>query len=144
MDEFAPTTALDTRTGVGLEPVRRAEVLGAMAGRRRFWSLDQKLAIVAEAERCDNLTALARRYEIRTSLLYTWRREFRYAREAARSAEPSPEPLFVPVVSRDGGGTQGLKQVSIEVEVGSAIVRISRNAEVRLVRAVVDALMAPR
>lgn len=114
-----------------------------MAGRRRFWSLEQKLAIVAEAERCDNLTALARRHDIRTSLLYTWRREFRYAREAVRSADRSPEPSFVPaVVSEGGSAAQGVKDVSIEVEMGGAVVRISPTAAVRVVTAVIAALKA--
>jgi transposase-like protein len=71
--------ALGTRTGVGPEPVRRVELLSWMAGRRRFWSMEQKLAIVSEAQGCDNLTDLARRHDIRASQLYTWRRKLRCA-----------------------------------------------------------------
>ena len=69
-----------------------------MAGRRRSWSLEQKLAIVSEAQGCDNLTELARRHDIRTSQLYTWRRELRYALEAAGTKNTIIEPHFVPVV----------------------------------------------
>lgn len=145
MEDFAPTTALDTCTGVGPEPVRRVELLSGMAGRRRSWSLEQKLAIVAEAERCDNMTALARRHDIRTSQLYTWRRELRYAMEAARAAEVNSAPMFVPVVS-DGGGrvASGPSDVAIEVEIDGAVARISRTAEVDLVVAVMQALRAAR
>lgn len=42
-------TGLGTSTGVGRAPSRRVELLSRMAGRRRSWSLEQKLAIVAEA-----------------------------------------------------------------------------------------------
>ncbi|MEO6215096.1 MAG: transposase [Sphingomonas sp.] len=59
-----------------------------MAGRRRSWSLEQKLAIVSEASGCDNLTELARRHDIRISQLYTWRRELRYAVAASAGACP--------------------------------------------------------
>jgi transposase len=75
MEDGSLASALDTRTGVGLEPVRRAELLGSTAGRRRVWTLEQKLAIVAQMERCDNIAAFARQHDIRTSLLYIWRRE---------------------------------------------------------------------
>lgn len=145
MDEFAPTTALGTHTGAAREPVRRMELLSGMAGRRRSWSLEQKLAIVAESEGCDNMTALARRHDIRTSQLYTWRRELRYAMQAARSGHGSPEPLFVPIVA-DGSGrpAQGLNDVAIEIEIEGAVVRISRTAGAELAAAVMQALKATR
>jgi len=73
MDDDALKTVLDTRTGVGPEPLRRFEVLNGMAGRRRSWSLEQKLAILVEADHSDNLTAVARRHDIRTSQLYSKR-----------------------------------------------------------------------
>jgi transposase len=139
MDDDALTTGLDTRTGVGPEPVRRLEVLSGMAGRRRSWSLDQKLAIVAEAQHCDNLTALARRHDIRTSQLYTWRRELRYAQEAHRGSMDA-EPMFVPVVA--DSARRG--DVAIEVEIDGAVVRISRTAKADLAAAVVQAIRPAR
>lgn len=143
MEDFTLGAALDTRTGASPEPVRRVEVLGAMAGRRRSWSLEQKLAIVAEAEGCDNLTALARRHDIRTSQLYTWRRELRYAVEAARTARAAP--MFVPLLAEaEGCPSRGLNDVSIEVEIDGAVARISRTAEVGVVTAVVRALRMRR
>lgn len=145
MEEFASTTTLDMQTGASLEPVVHTEVLRSMAGRRRHWSLEQKLAIVSEAERCGNVTAVCRRYDVRPSLVYTWRREFRYAKEAARFAQPNSEPLFIPAVSGPHISVRDRNDhISIEVEIGSAIVRISRSAEVRLVTAVVEALAGPR
>ena len=41
-------------------------------------------AIVGEMARCDNITTFAREHDIRTSLLYTWRRELRYALQAGQ------------------------------------------------------------
>lgn len=71
--------------GVALKPARRVEVLGEMAGRRRVWTLEQKVALVAEVEPCDNIAAFARERAVSTALLYTWRREMRYAVESAKS-----------------------------------------------------------
>lgn len=139
MDEGTHPSALDTHIGVGREPPRRLELLSGAAGRRRSWSLEQKLAIVAEAEDCDNLTALARRHDIRTSQLYTWRRELRYA-VAARRATIEPGPAFVPVVA----DSAVREDVAIEVEVDRAVARIGRTASADVAAAVVRALRAPR
>lgn len=138
MDDEGLRTALGTRTGVGPEPIRRVEVLSGMAGRRRSWSLEQKLAIVAEAQHCDNMTELARRHDIRTSQLYTWRRELRYALEAQR-CPADVEPMFVPVV-----GSSRRDDVAIEVEIEGAVVRIARTAKADLAAAVVQALRSAR
>ncbi|WP_125955253.1 transposase [Novosphingobium sp. MD-1] len=137
MDETRLTTALDTNIGVPLKPGGRVEVLGRLSGRRRVWTLEQKLELVAEMERSDNVAAFAREREISTALLYTWRRELRYAMEAAK-LPPRDEPMFVPVV----GGSQPNSSDSIEVEVGGAVVRISQAARADLVVAIIQALQA--
>jgi transposase len=139
MEDNALTTGLDTRTGAGPEPIRRLEVFSGMVGRRRSWTLEQKLAIVAEAQHCDNMTALARRHDIRTSQLYTWRRELRYALDAQR-VPMEAEPMFVPVVAE--AGRRG--DVAIEVEIDGAVVRISRTAKADLAAAVVQAIRSTR
>lgn len=141
MEDASLTTVLDTRTGVGREPARRVEVLSGMVGRRRSWTLEQKLAIVAEAEGCDNLAALARRHDIRTSMLYTWRRELRYAAEAVGGSRARAERSFVPVVADDDASVhRAPMDVSIEVEIAGAVIRVARTAEVKLVTAVMQAL----
>jgi transposase len=97
-------TVLDTYTGAGPELPRRVEVFTGLVGRLRSWSLKQKLAIVAEAESSDTLSELARRHDIRSSQLYTWCRELRYALRATQSAQSDPpEPLFVPIVAEAVG-----------------------------------------
>jgi transposase len=63
--------------------------------RRQRWSVDQKLAIVAEFEHSGSSGAVvARRYGISTGLLYTWRRQAHGLRARSRSLVPG----FVPVV----------------------------------------------
>jgi hypothetical protein len=49
-------------------------------------------------------------------------------------------------VGAEGGGrtARGVKSLSIEVEVCGAVVRIARTVEVRLVRAVIEALKVTR
>jgi len=141
MDEATHRTALDTRTGVALKPVRRVELLSGMAGRRRVWTLEQKLVLVAEMERCENIAAFARERDVSTALLYTWRRELRYAVEASK-IPPRNEPMFVPVVGETSPpiSDDGI----VEVAIGGAVVRIGQAARTDLVVAVIQALHAPK
>lgn len=136
------TSGLDTRSGVGLEPLGRAEVLRAMAGRRRTLTLEQKLAIVAEMERCDNIAAFACEHDIRTSLLYTWRRELSDSLEATKPVEQDAEPAFIPVVADCPKPLSD--DVAIAVEVAGAVVRIGRAAKPDLATAVLQALQVQR
>lgn len=82
MEQGNPTSAPDTCTGVVRESIGRLEILRGMAGRRCIWTLEQKQAILAELECCGNIAAFSRQHDIRTSLLYIWRSEFRYAAAA--------------------------------------------------------------
>jgi transposase len=63
-----------------------------VADTRRRWSEEEKASIVAEAETCPNISALARRHGLKPSLLFRWRREQRDAETT--TAKP---PVFVPV-----------------------------------------------
>ena len=63
------------------------------AERRRRWRLEEKLRIVAEAERPGaSFNDVARRHEVSRGLLRTWRRQVREGVLA-----PEPVPVFVPV-----------------------------------------------
>ena len=67
---------------------QRIEVI-TRGERRRRWSLEEKQAIVAESLAPNaSLTAVARRHEIGTGLLYAWRHQLlgRRSGEAARFA----------------------------------------------------------
>jgi len=70
--------------------------------RRRRWSLEEKLRIVAETEQPGSgIAEIARRYEISRGLLWNWRSQVR--RGALR---PDPPPVFLPVqtISEPGNG----------------------------------------
>ncbi len=66
--------------------------------RRRFWTVDEKRAFVAEAFSGGNVKAVAKRYGLQTQHLYRWRD--RLADIGARSAFVAvsvvPEPLALP------------------------------------------------
>jgi transposase len=63
--------------------------------RRRRWSLEEKLRIVAEAEEPGaRITEVAGRHEVYPSLLFNWRRQMREGR-----LRPDPTPDFVPIYS---------------------------------------------
>ena len=73
---------------------RQGEVL-SNPERRRRWSVEQKLAMVAEMmEPGATASLVARRHGIGTGLLYTWRRQ-------AIKGDLSPVPTFVPVQIAD-------------------------------------------
>jgi transposase len=73
----------------------RAEILTGPERRRR-WSVDQKLAIVAELDRPGSCGAVvAQRYGISTGLLYTWRRQAHGLRVRSRSLVPGFIPVMV-------------------------------------------------
>ena len=62
-------------------------------GRRRRWSVKEKVRIVAESRAAPRqLSATARRHGISRSLLTNWRRAYRERRLAGAA-----EPAFVPV-----------------------------------------------
>lgn len=70
------------------------EILSARERRRR-WSIDQKLKIVAETEeRGASVRAVAARHDVYPSLLHTWRRQ---ARRGQLVAEPALRLLPVRV-----------------------------------------------
>ena len=105
-------------------------------GAGRNWTLEQKLAILGEMARCNNITTFSREHDIRTSLLYTWCRELRYALQA-RQLTNSAEPMFVPVVAEHPRAV--FDDGSIEVEPGGAVAPIGQAARADLAAAVLQA-----
>ena len=155
MDEDAPLEAMPgSGHGVSPEPIRRFEILTGV-GRRRSFAVDEKLALVAQMEGCANISALARRHDLRPSQLFTWRRELRYAVEAVQVAVP--EPMFVPAVIAPGpvaaaaAPLPGKKRVersrsaaAVELIIDGVAVKIARGADAGVIAAVIDALKSPR
>ncbi len=117
-----------------------AEIL-TQPERRRRWTSDQKLALVAESLRPGaSPTQVARRYGISTGLLYTWR-------HLARSGELAMVPAaaqFVPVeivseASPEGDGAAGIMVIELP---GERRVRVDRHVDADALRRVLQALGA--
>jgi transposase len=101
-------------------------------GRRRRWSAEDKARIVAESH-ATSVGEVSDRYGICKTQLFTWRRD-------ARRADVG-EVTFAPVTVEDrGADSDGL----IEVEFGSARVRIGRGADVAMALAVIGTLRGKR
>ena len=112
--------------------------------RRRRWTSEQKLALVAETLRPGaSPTQIARRYGISTGLLYTWRR---LAREGELSLVPMSVPTaeFVPVeivpeapVAGDDDVGAGIMVIELS---GERRVRVDRHVDTEALRRVLLAL----
>jgi transposase len=80
--------------------------------RRRRWSLEEKLRIVAETEQPGaGMAEIARRYEISRGLLWNWRSQ---VRRGALRVEP---PVFLPVQTisepANGNGRKFVEPASV-------------------------------
>jgi len=72
--------------------------------RRRRWSVEEKLRIVAEGEQLGaGIAEVARKYEVSRGLLWNWRSQVR--RGVLR---PEPMPVFVPVQTINGPPSGGV------------------------------------
>jgi transposase len=117
---------------------RRVEVLTGTPRRRR-WSDAEKAAIVAESQAPGaQASEIALRYGLHRNQLYGWRREFG-AEANAIAGVGTHGPEFVPVVADLGSGA-----AAIEVEIGSAIVRVRAGIDLALLGKVLRLLKAMR
>jgi transposase len=154
MDDDAPEAMPGSCAGASSKPFQRFEVYTG-AGRRRSFTTEEKLALVARMAGCENISELARRHQLRPSQLFTWRRELRYAAEAAiPRALAAPEPMFVPAVidqapepasapspvKASNVRRRGKAAAAVELEIDGVAVKIARGADATLIGAVIDAL----
>jgi len=110
---------MDSHTHGG--QVQRLEVVEM--GRRRRWSEDEKLRIVAESLSGPRLvSATARRHGILPSLLYTWRRAFRAERIGAEGSAPGFMPAMIIAETRPGAGACPTGRMEIVVAKGRRII----------------------
>ena len=133
------------------ERLQRIEVITGIE-RRRKWSAKEKLEIVAESfVEGAVISEVARRHGISPQQLFGWRARVRA--EMAGMAQDVP-PLFVPAIVDDtparkasrplhdrNGSTAGPDDVaSIEIALGTAIVRVRGAVDPRALTAVLKAL----
>jgi transposase len=132
----------DTELLLKSEPVRRIEVFTG-AGRRRTWSVEQKLRIVAESYGAgETVSAVARRHGMTPQQLFGWRR-------AAVPVTGEHGPAFAPVIVEGAPSRASVVQPShgsgmpaIEIVIGGATVRVPPGADVATLQAVLSALKA--
>jgi len=117
------------------ENYRRIELITGQV-RRRLWSLEQKRQIVAESfEPGANISALARRHNVSSGLLHSWRRK---ARISACEQTQLDNPTFVPVSVKDSAPLS-VERV-IEVEIAGALVRVPNGIDLETLTLVLCAL----
>jgi len=117
---------------------RRVEVVTG-SPRRRRWSTAEKAAIVAESLAPGAQTSgIALRHGLHRNQLYDWRRKFRSAAAADAGLAGSD---FVPVVAESHSGCEA---AAIEIEIGSAIVRVEAGVELAFLGKVLRLLKGMR
>jgi transposase len=132
-------------------PVHRLEVFTG-AGRRRTWSDEDKVRIVAEIVASgESVSAVARRHGLSPQQLFGWRRQVQKSQAGVCEAQ---EPQFVPAVidaappasplhrrrkaRRRYEGAPGAG--TIEVAISGVTVRIGHDAPASTIAAVLQAL----
>lgn len=128
--------------------LQRIEVITGVE-RRRKWSQEEKLTVVAESlAEGAVVSEVARRHGISPQQLFGWRAKIRSETAAARAIAP---PLFAPAVVDDSatlptdpGKPRGSrdKSLSIEIALGSAVVRIHGTLDARTLMAILRAVKA--
>ena len=138
---------MGTEHNASTEPVRRLEVFTG-AGRRRSWSTEDKVRIVAEIVASgDSVCAVARRHGLSPQQLFGWRRQVRESQAEAKELQfvPAVVDAALPVAGRqrkarrcEADSGVGL----IEIEIDGATVRIGRGADASMIATVLHALKA--
>ena len=89
-----------TTTSTSDDGFRRVEVITGV-GRRRRWTDEEKAWIVAESlDPASTVSAVARRYGLHASQLFTWRQQLQRSAAAAQTLGGSG---FVPVLLAEDG-----------------------------------------
>ena len=89
--------------------------MGQGQGSRRRWTQEEKRQIVAQT-RIPGMTVaeVARRYEVNTSLVFSWRRDPRLGAQDAPEARPSLVPVEVVAGAfAEGSGPETVVEVSL-------------------------------
>src|SRR3712207_306867 len=134
----APMRTPSHTTSTKADSLRRIEVITGV-GRRRRWTDEEKAWIVAESlDPATTVSAVARRYGLHASQLFTWRQQL-----AAPTARE--DPAFVPVVVAEDAAAPAEAGGRMEIALGPAVVRVGADvdaAALRRVLGVVRGLLA--
>ncbi len=105
-------------------------------GRRRRWSLEEKVRIVAESlDPATTSSAVARRYGLHASQLFTWRQQLQRGASAAQTLDG---PGFVPVLLAEDGAVSAAPVGRMEIALGSVVVRVGADVDGPALRRVLE------
>src|SRR5688572_11151556 len=118
----APMRTDSSTTSTKADSFRRVEVITGV-GRRRRWTDEEKAWIVAESlDPATTVSAVARRYGLHASQLFTWRQQL------ASSAVPEAS-AFVPVVVAEDTAAPAAMAGGMEIALGPAVVRVGADVD---------------
>ncbi len=105
-------------------------------GRRRRWSDEDKARIVAESlDPATTSSAVARRYGLHASQLFTWRQQLQ---RSASAAQTLGGPGFVPVLLAEDGAPPVEAAGRIEIALGPAVIRVGADVDATALRRVLE------
>lgn len=126
---------------------RRVEVITG-PDRRRDWPDAEKIAIVAQAlEPGVNVSEIARRHDINPQQLFGWRKRWRAEAEALIEAKRgsaarlfAPAVIDPPVLPTPPASPVPSELATIEINIGTATVRVRGTADAKTLAVVLKAL----
>ena len=122
-------------TSTKADEFRRIEVITGV-GRRRRWTDEEKAWIVAESlDPATTSSAVARRYGLHVSQLFTWRQQLQ---RSASSAETIEGPAFVPVLVAEDSTAPVEAAGRMEIALGPAVVRVGADVDAAALHRVLE------
>jgi transposase len=132
----------DTKSGY-----RRIELLTG-PGRRRRWTVEEKARIIEETLAPGaRVSDVARRWQLSSQQVFTWRREARGDR-VTKPSDPavSPIPTFVPIITEASAAPVASAVTSappvIEIKLAGAVVRVASGMDGSTLTTVLRAVRA--
>src|SRR4051812_1574773 len=122
-------------TSTNADSFRRVEVITGV-GRRRCWTVEEKARIIAESlDPATTSSAVARRYGLHVSQLFTWRQQLQ---RSASSAAAIDRPAFVPVLLAEDNPAPVEATGRMEIALGPAVVRVGADVDAAALRRVLE------
>ena len=136
-----PDTELLPKSKPEPEAVRRLEVFTG-SGRRRRWTAEQKVRIVAESyDGGESICAVARRHGLTPQQLFGWRRAARRAEAESVENRTAFAPVVIDVTGSCPAGRPG-RPATIEIVIGAVTVRVPPGIDPASLAAVLRAVRA--
>ena len=136
----------DRKVKTEATPIRRVEVITGVE-RRRDWTDEQKLSIIAES--CQEgavISDVARRHGLRPQQLFNWRNEFRKRKIGLVCGTPAFAPVMIaddrPPATKAEAAAPVAEAPLIEIVLGGATVRTRGAIDAKALAAVLRAVKA--